>query len=553
MASWCRQFDFKSIDDIYALSALYRPGPMEFIPDYIKRKKGLTKIKYAHPLLQQVCGDTYGIMIYQEQVMQAAQVLAGYTLGGADLLRRAMGKKDKEKMAKEREKFVEGCKKLNNIDERKANEIFDLLEKFAGYGFNKSHSAAYGWLTYQTAFLKANYPVEFMAAVMSNEINNTDKISIFVGECQRMGIEILPPDVNCSGLTFLPEQQEAAVSNCRENGEMDAAEASKPPLLRGIRYGLAAIKNVGQAAMEAAIQDREKNGLFKSLEDFCGRLDSRKINKKVIESLVKCGAFDFTGVERAALFAEIDAALLASASAHRDRASGQVSLFDALTETAPAPKRSQASVVPWSKAEKLAFEKELLGFYVTGHPLDEYRSVLESGLYVAISALGEQEDKSTVQVAGALTVVEKKFTKKDGKPFAIVTLEDFTGTVEVMIWNDAFSKYATHLEQGRAVAITGRLDRREESPRIVASEIKPLKPAPNGASKPVVLSFQRDRTTENDLIEVRNAIGQSPGASPVQIEFVNGDGMRLRMKLGQEFSVNLSPELREKLLPWLRK
>src|SRR5207302_4671123 len=205
MASWCRQFDFKSLEDIYALSALYRPGPMEFIPDYIKRKKGQTKIKYAHPLLQEVCGDTYGIMIYQEQVMQAAQVLAGYTLGGADLLRRAMGKKDKEKMAKEREKFVAGFKRLNDIDAKKANEIFDLLEKFAGYGFNRSHSAAYAWVSYQTAFMKANWPVEFMAAVLSNEVNNTDKISTFVGECKRMGIRILPPNVNKSSAKFTPE------------------------------------------------------------------------------------------------------------------------------------------------------------------------------------------------------------------------------------------------------------------------------------------------------------------------------------------------------------
>ena len=259
MASWCRQFDFKTIDDIIALNALYRPGPMELIPDYIKRKKGQTKIKYAHPLLAEICADTYGLMIYQEQVMAAARVLAGYTLGGADLLRRAMGKKDKEKMAKERAKFIAGCAELNKIEAKKANEIFDLLEKFAGYGFNKSHSVAYGWISYQTAFLKANFPVEFMAAMLSNEISNTEKISIFVGECKRMGIEILPPDVNRSALKFTPEADGKAA----------------------IRFGLAAIKNVGEAAMENAIEERTANGEFKSLDDFCSRLDSRKINKKV--------------------------------------------------------------------------------------------------------------------------------------------------------------------------------------------------------------------------------------------------------------------------------
>ncbi|MEA3188076.1 MAG: polymerase subunit alpha, partial [Chthoniobacter sp.] len=397
MANWCKQFDFKTIDDIIALNALYRPGPMDLIPDYIKRKKGQTKIKYAHPLLAEVCADTYGLMIYQEQVMAAARVLAGYTLGGADNLRRAMGKKDKKKMAQEREKFIAGCAALNKIEAKKANEIFDLLEKFAGYGFNKSHSVAYGWISYQTAFMKANWPVEFMAAVLSNEISNTDKISIFVGECKRMGIAILPPDVNRSALKFTPEL----------DGES------------GIRYGLAAIKNVGEAAMENAIAERSTNGEFESLDDFCARLDSRKINKKVLEALVKCGAFDWAGIDRAQLFVEIDAALAASSSAQRDRASGQVSMFGDFAKTPAAPRRPAISAPRWPDSEKLGFEKELLGFYVTGHPLDEYRSVLENGKYRAMNALLELDDKATVQVAGALTNVDKKFTKKDGKPFAI--------------------------------------------------------------------------------------------------------------------------------------
>src|SRR5215212_1935978 len=238
MTGFCKQFDFKAIDDIIALSALYRPGPMDLIPDYIKRKKGLAKIRYEHPLLEEVCADTYGVMIYQEQVMAAASRLAGYSLGQADLLRRAMGKKDKEKMAKERVNFIEGCERTNKIPEKKANSIFDLLEKFAGYGFNKSHSAAYGLISYQTAYLKANYPVEFMAGLLSNEINNTDKISTFVGECKRMGIPILPPDVNRSALKFTPETV-AAVCDRRSEREDDG---HRPPLqddVSAIRYGLA--------------------------------------------------------------------------------------------------------------------------------------------------------------------------------------------------------------------------------------------------------------------------------------------------------------------------
>src|SRR5437016_3080962 len=243
-----KQFEVKKLDDIIALIALYRPGPMELIPEYVKAKKGVTPIKYLHPLLEDICADTYGVMIYQEQVMAAASKLAGYSLAQADLLRRAMGKKDKEKMAKERRNFIEGCARTNKIPEKKANAIFDLLEKFAGYGFNKSHSAAYGVISYHTAYLKAHYPVEFMAGLLSNEINNTDKISVFVGECQRMGIAILPPDINKSGLKFMPEMWEGP-----QRPDSRGTEAA--PTL-AIRYGLAAIKHVGETAMEAVIRER---------------------------------------------------------------------------------------------------------------------------------------------------------------------------------------------------------------------------------------------------------------------------------------------------------
>src|SRR5450432_15199 len=259
MTSVSKQFDVQKLDDIIALIALFRPGPMDLIPDYLKRKKGLTKIKYEHPLLEEICADTYGVMIYQEQVMAAANKLAGYSLAQGDLLRRAMGKKDKAKMAKERTNFIEGCARTNKIPEKKASAIFDLLEKFAGYGFNKSHSAAYGLISYQTAYLKANYPVEFMAGLLSNEINNTDKISVLVGECKRMGVPILPPDLNRSGLKFTPESNDGSMA---------------------IRYGLAAIKNVGEGAMSTAIAERERRGEFISLEDFCSRLDSRIANRK---------------------------------------------------------------------------------------------------------------------------------------------------------------------------------------------------------------------------------------------------------------------------------
>src|SRR5437870_5096549 len=249
MTNLSKQFEVKKLDDIIALIALYRPGPMELIPEYVRAKKGVTPIKYLHPLLEEICADSYGVMIYQEQVMAAASKLAGYSLAQADLLRRAMGKKDKKTMAKERSNFIEGCARTNKIPGKKANAIFDLLEKFAGYGFNKSHSAAYGVISYQTAFLKAHYPVEFMAGLLSNEINNTDKISVFVGECKRMGISILPPDINRSGLKFTPETV-ASID--------DAGAGIADPGYSAIRYGLAAIKNVGEAALAMAIREREQ-------------------------------------------------------------------------------------------------------------------------------------------------------------------------------------------------------------------------------------------------------------------------------------------------------
>src|SRR5881398_3268229 len=376
ITSVSKQFDVRKLDDIIALIALYRPGPMELIGDYIKRKKGLTKIRYEHPLLEEICADTYGVMIYQEQVMAAASKLGGYSMGQADLLRRAMGKKDKEKMAKERANFIAGCARTNNIGERKANAIFDLLEKFAGYGFNKSHSAAYALISYQTAYLKANHPVKFMAGLLSNEINNTEKISVLVSECKRMGITILPPDVNRSGLKFVPEAAVAAYDRRPQDEEIENGGHSPPLHGRAIRFGLAAIKNVGEGAMELAIRERERGADFKSLEDFCSRLDSRIANRKMLESLVKCGAFDFLHRERAELFACIDDALASSAAAHRDRMAGQVSLFgDAHEHVAPARKRS---VTPWSDREKMSYEKELLGFYVTGHPLDAYADVIRT-------------------------------------------------------------------------------------------------------------------------------------------------------------------------------
>ena len=554
MTSLSKQFNVKKLDDIIALIALYRPGPMELIPEYVKAKKGITPIKYLHPLLEDICADTYGVMIYQEQVMAAASKLAGYSLAQADLLRRAMGKKDKEKMAKERRNFIEGCARTNKIPEKKANAIFDLLEKFAGYGFNKSHSAAYGVISYQTAYLKAHYPVEFMAGLLSNEINNTEKISVFVGECKRMGISILPPDINKSGLEFMPEIWEGPE-------RPDSRGAKAAPTFPAIRYGLAAIKHVGEAAMEAVIREREQRGDFISLEDFCTRLDSRLANRKMLESLIKAGAFDFLGRDRAELYSCIDGAVSASVAAQRDRLAGQVSLFDETTASTTSRKRP---VTRWSEHEKLSYEKELLGFYVSGHPLDAYVDVFAAKEYRAIASLGELDDRSQIRIAGAITQLEKKFRRSDGKPYAIILLEDLTGAVEVFLWDDTYSRVADLLAPGLVVAFQATVDKRDDRLRAVAQKVKILAaPKTNvttngneGTTKEmeqesaVLLRFSPGATSE-ELREVREVLAGSPGRRPVRLVFERADGNSVRLDADAEFYVDLTRELEEKLSRWL--
>jgi DNA polymerase-3 subunit alpha len=548
MTSLSKQFDVKKLDDIIALIALYRPGPMELIPEYVKAKKGITPIKYLHPLLEEICADTYGVMIYQEQVMAAASKLAGYSLAQADLLRRAMGKKDKEKMAKERKNFIEGCARTNKIPEKKANAIFDLLEKFAGYGFNKSHSAAYGVISYQTAYLKAHYPVEFMAGLLSNEINNTEKISVFVGECKRMGVSIVPPDINKSGLKFMPETVA---------GIGDAGAGINDPGHSAIRYGLAAVKHVGETAMQGVIREREQGGQFASLEDFCARLDSRIANRKMLESLIKAGAFDFVGRDRAELFSCIDDAMSASVTAQRDRLTGQVALFD--QTTAPMTSRKRF-ITRWSDHEKLSYEKELLGFYVSGHPLDAYADVFAVKKYRSIASLTELDDRASFRTGGAIVNVEKKFTKKEGKPFAVVWVEDLTNTLEVVVWNDVYVKVSDALVAGRVVEIKGTLDKRDELIRGTASELRLLATEKvNGAndicadasqSSAVLLQFSA-ATTGDELRHVREILASSPGRRPVQLLFDRGNGNSVCLHAGTQFRVDFTPALEQKLLRWL--
>ncbi len=544
MVETCRKYQIEKIDDIIDLLALYRPGAMQFIDQMIEVKKGRKKAVYEHPLLEKVCGNTYGVMIYQEQVQNAAKLLAGYTLGGADLLRRAMGKKDPKKMAEERSKFIAGALEHNQIGDKLAGQIFDKIEMFAGYGFNKSHSACYGHISYWTAYLKANHPVEFMSALLSNEIHNTDKIGVFVSECHRMGIEILPPDLNASQLRFAPE--------ITLNGT------------KGIRYGLAAIKNCGENAMAAVIREREANGKFKSIEDFSTRLDSKVVNKRILENLVKAGALDWTGESRAGMFQRLEQVVASASSAQRDKASGQVSLFDSMDIGAPSPRQNPSqgdSIEEWSKDDRLAHEKELLGFYVTGHPLDKFRGILDSAKYQRLALIDEldlENPRDRFAFAGMIRTVTAKTTKA-GKPFGILEIEDFTGSAEVMLWGEQFTpaREAGLLEAGKIIKMKCaiRVDDRDQRRRLTGYEIAELKPkSPSANAKgPLELTLWTTRHCEIDLMEIHNLLKQHPGKTPVLLHFQNSAGKRATVAADESFNIKRSPELELALGRWIEE
>ncbi|PAW73360.1 MAG: DNA polymerase III subunit alpha [Opitutia bacterium Tous-C4FEB] len=464
MQNLCRQISLSTIDEIVALIALYRPGPMEWIPDYVRGKKDPSTVTYPHKLLEEVCRETYGIMVYQEQVMEAAKIIAGYTLGGADMLRRAMGKKDADAMAKERTKFVEGAKRVNNIEEKTANSIFDILNKFAGYGFNKSHSAAYAILSYQTGFLKANYPVQFMAAMLSSELGNSEKVSHFVAECEAMGLKVLGPDVN-------------------ESREMFTPVADK------IRFGLAGVKGVGELAAQKIIAERDAKGPFASFEDFISRVDGRAINKRVLEHLSKTGAFDFSGALRKKIFDSIDGAMATAANNARDKAAGQHSFMDMLAEPAPAKKSPASTTVSrtalpsapgsadsedFTSAERLIFEKELLGFYVSGHPMNVYAGITDAVDTYAVDDLLKQGDRVEFRIGGIASNIVKRLSKKDNRPWAMFTLATKNASVALNLFADGYANYGAILVENAPILVLGNIITGTEGPRINVKECYPL-------------------------------------------------------------------------------
>ena len=499
MRDLCKKFKIDSVEHITALISLYRPGPMDLIPDFIKRRHGEQEIVYPHPLLEPIARETYGILIYQEQVMQATQILAGYTLGGADLLRRAMGKKKLEEMVLQRETFVKGCADTNGIPAPKANEVFDLLEKFAGYGFNKSHAAAYAVVAYQTAWLKTNYPVEFLSAMMTNDQGDTAKLSQYIAEAKTLGIETLGPDINASGLHFAPA----------------AAEGGR----RVIRFGLAAIKGVGEAAVEALLAARSLGGTFINLEDLCGRVETKAINRKALESLIKAGACDSVGPNRATVFHQIDGSMARATANASDKSRGQVSFFDTFEAAPAARQRVENPVVQedWPVAQKLADEKELVGFYVSGHPLGPYEKLLSRHTTHTIEELAALPNRSMIRIGGLVSAVQKGVSKKTGKPYAMVTLEDMTGTVTALAMNESYDRYTELFVVNQALLVTAEVSTGEERPKLFPQEILPLDAAPKKFTKRIQLRLRSDQLGDTRLADLKALIEAHSGSVVVYL------------------------------------
>jgi DNA polymerase-3 subunit alpha len=531
MRDLCRKFQISSVEHITALIALYRPGPMELIPEFIKRRHGEVRIEYEHPLLEPICRETYGIMVYQEQVMQAAQVLAGYTLGAADLLRRAMGKKKVEEMQKQRDTFVKGCAKTNSIPAPKANQIFDLLEKFAGYGFNKSHAAAYAVVAYQTAWLKANYPVEFLSAMMTNDLGDIKKLGEFINEARSMGVEVLPPDVNESQVFFAP-----GAGNSSQPGNGAAQR-------KVIRFGLAAIKGVGEIAVESILSARRQGGRFKSLSDMCERVDIRTVNRKTLEALIKSGACDTFKETRATLFAQIDRTLARASSIISDRQRGQSSMFDQLEERIDPMPESISRLPEWPQHELLAAEKELLGFYVTGHPLTPYASILEKYALATTSTLATLPNRSLTRIGGLVAAVQNGVSKKSNKPYALVTIEDLEGSVQLLCMNENYDKYTELLQPNAAVLVVGEVNNGDDKPKIFPQEIIPLATAPRKYTKQVHFRLHTAHLTPGSLDSVQELASAHPGRCPLFLCFMRPAGEVVFVETHEKFSVAPSMEL----------
>lgn len=485
-------------EDLIAILALYRPGPLEsgMVDDFINRKHGRTPIEYPLPELEPILRETYGVIVYQEQVMSIATALADYSLGEADLLRRAMGKKKASEMAKQKSRFEKGAEK-NRIDPEKAAHIFELMEKFAGYGFNKSHSAAYAMVTYQTAYLKTHYKPEFMAAQLSCESGNTDKVTIYISECRRLGIEILPPHVNQSVEGF-------------------AVRDSK------IVFGLNAVKNVGETAVKSILEARNVGGAFCDIQDFVRRVDLRKVNRKVIESLIKCGAFDEMAASRRAMFESLDSVLDRGAVFQKEQSAGQFNLFSMQCSPGEAGNLTNIALPDlqeWEDLIKLSFEKEMIGFYVTGHPLMNYEDLIEKIGCVSRSSLSEEPTSGPVRMAGLVKNI-KEITTRKGDRMAFIALEDMTGVTEVTIFSDLYQQTRDLLQSGEPLVVAGTRNGDTDNPKLLASEIHRLKDARRHFSKGLRIRITTPGANPGQITDIKKILDRHRGRVPVKVQVV---------------------------------
>ena len=515
-------------EDIIALVALYRPGPMDLIPDFCRRKHGKQRVEYPHPLTEPILKETYGIAVYQEQVMQIAQVVAGYSLGGADLLRRAMGKKKQEEMDAQRKTFTEGAVK-NNMTERQATELFDLLEKFAGYGFNKSHAAAYALVAYQTAYLKAHYPAAFLASTMSADMNNTDSVHIFYDDCAPNQIEVLPPDINHSDFKFTPTSS------------------------KQILYGLGAVKGTGLAAIDVILQARRKEGPFKDLFDFCNRLDLRKVNRRVVESLIRAGAFDKLTADpanpnRNALLAGVATAM--AAAEQNSANSNQNSLFGEVADNAV---NVLPNVPAWTEQQRLLEEKAALGFYFSGHPYAAYQKDLGQFISSTLANLSPKEQPQLL--AGIVSGIRIRMTGR-GK-MAIVGLDDGTTRIEVVVGTELLTQHQTLLKDDQLIIVEGRVSNDEFSGgiRVNARKLHDLSGLRNSRASFLKISCngQADAVKLKALLKpyCKNASDEQRGCA-VKVEYHNQTS-KVELMLGNDWRVDLHEELIAGLTQWLSR
>jgi DNA polymerase-3 subunit alpha len=507
------------IEDVMALLAIYRPGPMKMVPEFIARKQGKTKIAYDLPQLEPILKETYGIILYQEQVMQIANVIGGYTMAQADTLRKMMGKKQVSAMEKEKPKFLEGAKK-QKINENKAKVIWEQMETFAEYGFNKSHSAAYSIITYQTAYLKAHYPVAFMAALLTSEKDNRDKIIKHMTNCKEMGINILPPDINESKKDF-------SVSG------------------DNIRFGLAAVKNVGEAAIESIIAMRQE-AKFTSFMDFLSRVDLRKVNKRVIESLIKCGAFDSLGYYRRQLMDCMDQAMDEAQRKQKELLSNQASIFDQLDSAGNSQINGETSFqIPnlpeWDRKELLSIEKETLGFYITGHPLHGYADKLKFVTNANSSSIGAKQDKDTITIAGVISTITERLTRKKDIMCNIV-LEDLQGSVSIIFWADVYKKFYELLHADEPVVISGTIDIGDESLKIIAQDVIPLVKALENPYKQVRFMIDTEKVSLENIKPLYETIKKYNGKYEGYIHILNGKSETI-VRLGEESRLDICDRL----------